>query len=89
MDDIRSRACGPAVRTETEERRWGCVAEAVTPNFQLPTPKRWELEVGRWDVDVSQKSICAPSLKNRGVRTDCGASQACEPVVTAGLKFWL
>ena len=38
---------------------------------------------------VSQKSICAPSLKKRGVSTDVGASHACEPVVTAGLKFWL
>ena len=39
--------------------------------------------------DRDQKSICAPSFTKRGVRTDCGASQACEPVVTAGLKFWL
>jgi hypothetical protein len=36
-----------------------------------------------------QKSIWTPIFKNRGVNTDNGASQACDPVVVAGLKDWL
>src|SRR5712691_9573885 len=36
-----------------------------------------------------QKSIWTPIFRNRGVNTDVGAIQACDPVVVAGLKFWL
>ena len=38
---------------------------------------------------VSQKSICAPSLKKRGVSTDVGANHVCDGVAGLGLKVWL
>jgi hypothetical protein len=40
-------------------------------------------------LPLDQKSIWTPIFKNRGVNTDSGASQACDPVVVAGLKDWL
>src|ERR1051326_2850678 len=36
-----------------------------------------------------QKSIWTPILKKRGVKTEVGASHACDPVVAAGLNVWL
>ena len=52
----------------------------VIPLFpSSPCPRRFE----------DQKSICTPIFKNRGVNTDVGAIQACDPVVVAGLKLWL